>query len=263
MKRIILNIVVLITILLEGCSMIKIIITVSDKRDPISQSIQLPNNIKLTSLGAVNINNVDFFPASFRIEAQGKVIYIDPIVIDDAKPADYIFITHAHPDHLSLPDIEKIVQGKTLIICPKKVVNKLSGYKVKEVKPGDVLDFGNIKCEAVAAYNTRAKFLWIKAHSRSAMNVGYILTINGVRLYHAGDTDLIPEMKDMKDITVAMVPIGGDKLTMNPEQAAQAINAMKPQIVVPMHYELGKNYTETFKQLVDKNIQVEIMGNEQ
>ncbi len=246
---------------LQGC--IKITIVRSVRRDSVPQSIQLPHNIKLTSLGAVKVNKVDFFPAGFRIETQGKIIYIDPIVIEESKPADYIFITHAHPDHLSRPDIEKIVQEETLVICPKKVVNKLSGYKVKEVKPGDVLDFGDIKCEAVAAYNTRAKFLWIKAHPRSAMNVGYILTINGVRLYHAGDTDHIPEMKDTKDITVAMVPIGGDKLTMDPEQAAQAINAMKPQIVVPMHYELGKNYTETFKQLVDKNIQVEIMGNEQ
>jgi len=70
-------------------------------------------------------------------------------------------------------------------------------------------------------------------------------------------------MKAIKNITVAMVPIGGDKLTMSPEQAAAVINAMKPQIVVPMHYELGKNYTETFKQLVDKNIRVEIMRNEQ
>lgn len=246
---------------IQGC--IKITIISSEKRDPLPHSIQLPKNIILTSWGAVNINNVDFFPSSFRIEAQGKVIYIDPLVIEDTKPADYIFITHAHPDHLSLSDIEKIVQEETLVICPKKVINKLSGYKVKAVKPGDVLDFGNIKYEAIAAYNTRAKFLWIKAHPKSAMNVGYILTINGVRLYHAGDTDLIPEMKAIKNITVAMVPIGGDKLTMSPEQAAAAINTIKPQIVVPMHYELGKNYTETFKQLVDKNIQVEIMGNEQ
>lgn len=250
----------LMVLFLQGC--IKITIVRSVKRDSVPKSIQLPHNIKLTSLGAVNVNKVDFFPAGFRIETQGKIIYIDPIVIDDAKPADYIFITHAHPDHLSLPDIEKIVQEKTLIICPKKVVNKLSGYRIKEVKPGDVFEIGNIKYEAVAAYNTRAKFLWIKAHPRSASNVGYILTINGVRLYHAGDTDLIPEMKEIKDITVAMVPIGGDKLTMNPEQAAAAINPMKPQIVVPMHYELGKNYPEKFKQLIDKDIKVEIMGKE-
>lgn len=251
----------LIVLVLQGC--IRVTITRSDKRDPIPQSIPLPNNIILTSLGAVNINNVDFFPSSFRIEAQGKVIYIDPLLIDDTRPADYIFITHAHPDHLSLSDIEKIVKEKTLIICPKKAAKQLSGYTIKEVKPGDVFDLGNIKCEAVAAYNMKPVFLWIKAHPKSAMNVGYILTINGVRVYHAGDTDFIPEMKSINDITVAMVPIGGDKLTMNPEQAADAINTIKPMITVPMHYEIGKNQVEIFKKLVDKSIQVEIMGKEE
>ena len=250
-------ILVIVVLFLLGC--IKITITRSDKRNLIPQSIQLPDNINLTSLGAVNINNVDFFPSGLKIEIQGKVIYIDPLVIEDTKPADYIFITHAHPDHLSLSDIEKIVKEETLIICPKKATKKLSGYKIKEVKPGDVLNLGDIKCEAVAAYNIKPKFLWIKAHPKSAMNVGYILTINGVRIYHAGDTDFVPEMKGIKDITVAMIPIGGDKLTMNPEQAATAINMIKPETVVPMHYELGKDQVEIFKKLVDKSIQVIIM----
>ena len=258
MKTSLLFLVILVIVLfLQGC--IKITIIRSDKRDSIPQSIQLPNNINLTSLGTVDINKVDFFPSGFRIETQGNVIYIDPLVIEDTKPADYIFITHAHPDHLSLPDIEKIVHEETLIICPKKAAKKLSGYKIKEIKPGDVLNLGDIKCESVEAYNIKSKFLWIKAHPKSSRNVGYILTINGVRIYHAGDTDFIPEMKVIKDITAAMIPIGGDKLTMNTEQAAMVINMIKPKTVIPMHYELGKNQVEKFKKLVDKSIQVIIM----
>ncbi len=247
-------------LVLQSC--IKITIIRSDRRGNIPQSIRLPDNIILTSLGEVIINNVDFFPSSFRIEAQGKVIYIDPVVIDVTKPADFIFITHTHPDHLSLPDIKKIMKEETLIICPKKVAKKLSGYTIKVVKPGDVLELEDIKCEAVAAYNIKPKFLWIKAHPQSAINVGYILTINGVRIYHAGDTDFIPEMKGIKNVNVFMVPIGGDKLTMNPEQAAEAINTIKPEIAIPMHYETAKNYAEKFKQLVDKDIKVEIIEKE-
>lgn len=248
-------------LILQSCALITI--TRSDKRDPIPQSIQLPNNTILTSWGAVNILNTDFLPSSFRIEAQGKVIYIDPLVIDDTNPADYIFITHAHGDHLSLPDIEKIVKEETLIICPKKAVNKLSGYTIKKVKPGDVLDLGDIKCEAVAAYNTKSGFLWLTAHPKSDMNVGYILTLNGVRIYHTGDTDFIPEMNSIKDITVAMVPIDGGSLTMETDQAADAINAMKPLIAVPMHYEIGTNQVEIFKELVDEDIIVEILEKEE
>lgn len=155
------------------------------------------------------------------------------------------------------------MKKETVIICPKKAVKKLSGYTIKEVKPGDVLDLGNIKCEAVAAYNIKLSFLWIKTHPKSAMNVGYIFTINGVRIYHARDTDSIPEMEGIKDITVAMIPIGGDQLTMGTEQAAAAINAMKPLIAVPMHYKTRKNDKEKFKQLVDKGIQVRIMQEEE
>ena len=249
----------LMVFVLQGC--IRVTITRSEKRAFTQQSIQLPNNIILTSCGEVNINNVDFFPSSFRIEAQGKVIYIDPLAFDDAMPADYIFITHAHPDHLSLPDIRNIVKKETLIICSKKTAKMLSDYTIKVVEPGDILTLGNIKCEAVAAYNIRPKFLWIEAHPKSAMNVGFILTINGARIYHAGDTDFIPEMDGIKDITAALVPIGGDRLTMDPEQAAALINSIKPLIAVPMHYVIGKNYASKFRQLVDKQIKVEIVDN--
>ena len=198
-------------------------ITRSNKRNPLPYKVQLPHNITLTTWGAVFIKSAfgssDFFPASFMLEAQGKVICIDPLLIDDPRSADYILITHAHPDHFSLSDIEKLATKDTIIICPKQVDNRLSAYQTKVVKPGDLLNLGKIKCEAIAAYS-----LGFPSHPKWNHNVGYILTINGERIYHAGDTDLIPELKNIKDITIAMVPIDGDNLTMKTEEFMQLID---------------------------------------
>lgn len=231
-------------------------ITRSQKRNPFPQSVRLPNHVTLTTWGAVFVHfgGSDFFPSSFRIESQGKVVYIDPLLIDDTKPADYIFITHAHPDHFSLPDIEKIVKEDTVLVCPHKVANKLSGYTINKIEPGDLLALGDIKCEAIAAYS-----LGFPSHPKWNKNVGYILTINHVRIYHAGDTDFIPELKSIKDITVAMVPIDGGHLTMKTEEAATVINTIKPMIAIPMHYEIGKNKAAEFRRLVDEDIIVKIM----
>lgn len=249
--------IIIMIIFLQGCALFKI--TRSGLRPPLPKSISLSENVTLTATGAVKIQKREFLPASFTIESDGLVIYIDPIEIDDPKLADYIFITHSHLDHLSLPDIRKVAKKETIIICPHSAANKLSGFTVKELEPGDILDFETFKCEAVPAYNLKPVFLWLKAHPKSARNVGYILTIDGMRIYHAGDTDFIPEMMDFADISVALVPLSGGKLTMDVEQAAAAVNAMKSKTVIPMHYELGKNFAMEFARFVDKDIKVEII----
>ncbi len=199
--------------------------------------------------------------SSFKIEAMGRVIYIDPYQVKDTTPADYIFITHAHPDHFSIPDINKLKKKDTLIICPKKVAEKLKGYNVKEVKPGDILLMAGVKAEAVPAYNN-----WKIFHPKGDLNVGYVLTINGWRIYHAGDTDFIPEMKQLQNLTVAMVPIDGI-FAMSAKEAAKAINTMKPLYAVPMHYGFNKlvkkDAAEKFKALVDNGITVEILKQEE
>jgi len=215
------------------------------------QSIWLSNN---TILSTWESGSVYWHPSGLRIESEGRVIYIDPVDVIDTLPADYIFITHTHTDHLSLPDIKKIAKKETVIVCPKTAAHVLSNYTTMKVKPGDVLDIGDIKCEAVPAYNF--------VHQKMFGFVGFILTINGLRLYHAGDTGLISEMNRISNITVAMVPIGVGILAMNPEQAAKAVNEIKPLIAIPMHYELNKNQAEIFKRLIDKGIQVEIMEQE-
>jgi L-ascorbate metabolism protein UlaG (beta-lactamase superfamily) len=116
-----------------------------------------------------------------------------------------------------------------------------------------------MKCEATAAYNTKSVFLWIKAHPKSKENVGFVLTMDkGLRIYHAGDTDYIPEMKQLKKIQFALIPIGGDNLTMNEEEAASMVNAIKPEKVIPMHYEIkNREELKRFESLVDPKIKVE------
>jgi L-ascorbate metabolism protein UlaG (beta-lactamase superfamily) len=249
------------SILIQNCPMFKL--TVSDKRSPTPESIILAKDVELTSCGTINSSGVDFLPSGFRLINKEIVIYIDPIVLTDTRKADYIFLTHAHLDHFSIKDIKKIVKPETVFICPKRVSRKLSkyNYEIREVKPGDILDLNNIKCEALAAYNLKPVLLWLKAHPKSRQNVGYILTLNNnIRIYHAGDTDFIPEMNSIKNITIALVPIGGDNLTMNVEDASRIINEIRPDIAVPMHYEVDKKEDlMKFKVLVEKEIKVKVI----
>ena len=250
-------------LILTGCAMFQV--QPSALRPPAPTSLSLSDNVVLTSWGTVDMKVLGsssiFFPASFRITSQDLVVYIDPLEIEASPPANFIFITHAHDDHLSLPDIERLVDEGTVIVGPPAVVKRLKDYNTVEVQPGTSLDLEGIHVEAVPAYNLKPLFLGISAHPKKALNVGYILMINGVRIYHAGDTSPVPELEQVKDITAALIPLDedGGKLTMDVEQAAVLINSMQPTIAIPMHYEVGKGYPERFEQLVEEGIRVEIM----
>ncbi len=195
--------------------------------------------------------------AGFKISDK-KIIYIDPYNIKETEKADYIFITHSHYDHYSPKDIDKIKKDSTEIISRSDVAAKEEG-EVTVVSQGDYLDLDDFKLTAVAAYNVGKEF-----HKR-AFGVGFIIEIDGKRIYHAGDTDYIREMENKKEfgnIDVALLPIGGT-YTMDAEQAAKAANTIKPKIAVPMHYgEIvgSKKDANKFKELVDKDIKVEILG---
>ena len=160
-------------------------------------------------------------------------------------------------------DIKKIAKPETLIICPKKVAKKLGkyDYRIREVKPGDLCDLGdNIKIEVIEAYNIKSALLWFKAHPKSKQNVGYVLNLNSVRIYHTGDSDYIPEMECVKDIDLILVPIGGDNLTMNVDDAARLINQMKPKFAIPVHYDMKeRNELEKFRVLIDKGTEVKVL----
>lgn len=196
--------------------------------------------------------------ASFRIEIANLVIYIDPWKIKNPKKADFIFVTHDHYDHLSLPDIESIAEEKTTIVLPEKAASKLSGYNLKKVKPNDIFTLNGLKVEVIPAYNINKDF-----HKKADNMVGYVIETKGTRIYHAGDTDLIEEMKNLKNITIALLPVGGT-YTMTAEEAAKATEIIKPQIAIPMHYGIvvgSAKDAEIFKNR--SKVKVEILDEEQ
>ena len=172
--------------------------------------------------------------------ADKKNIYIDPYKLKgdqwDFDKADYILITHSHFDHCSIEDIQKIVRDGTILICPADVSSKMRhidrkvDIKLAEIGEKISFDDGRINVWPVPAYNLNKTF-----HELDEGWVGYILESDGVYVYHAGDTDLIPEMKQFRNIDIALLPIGGT-YTMNAGEAAKAACLIKPQLAIPMHY---------------------------
>lgn len=256
MKNVLTTIVFLLTI--QSCTMIKI--SISEKRNQAPSVVKLENNISLTTWGVIKIGKSDFFPSSFQLKTDSLVIYIDPVEVDSSDKADYILITHGHPDHLSKKDICKLKKSETKIVCSKGAAKKIKkiGLETIIVQPNDILSFDNLQIKAVPAYNTKRVFLWLKAHLKSKENVGFVLTINEIfKIYHAGDTDYISEMDNISDIDLALVPIGGDNLTMNEDEAARIINKINPPKVIPMHYEIKDiQKLDRFNELIDKTIDV-------
>lgn len=242
----------------------------SKKRSPKPISFEITKGITITSTGAVNIhvpfivNHVDFFPSSFKLDIHRRVIYIDPVIVDAKEPADYILITHSHQDHFSIPDIKKLLKRETIVICPKAVYKKLSKelneHTIIRIKPGDKMDYDDITIEAIGAYNMKSGLL--APHSMSAMNVGYIISNADIKIYHTGDTDYTPFMRQLKNISTVLTPIDGGNLTMTTEKAAEFINDLKPQFVIPMHYNLGADATSKFKELINSNTHVIVLDAE-
>jgi L-ascorbate metabolism protein UlaG (beta-lactamase superfamily) len=165
--------------------------------------------------------------ASFRITS-GVTLYIDPWKLKNPIAADVVLITHGHRDHLSVSDIQRILKPDTIVLCPEASLAQAPG-KAQAVAPGQSLQVGGLHIEVVSSYNTNKP-----NHPREANNVGYIVELDGRRIYHAGDTDLIPEMASIR-CDVALLPIGGT-YTMNAAEAAEALARIKPQVAVPMHW---------------------------
>ena len=199
--------------------------------------------------------------AAFKISSD-KIIYIDPFQTDNQEPADIILITHAHFDHCSLEDIKKLIKKGTVLFVTPDCQSKVSGFEEVEMKliePNRTYESDEIKIETIPAYNTNPDRL--NFHPKENEWVGYIITINGKRIYHAGDTDFIPEMKQLNNIDIALLPIGG-KYTMGTKEASEAANTITPKTVVPMHYnkiEGTEANPENFKQKVKEGIKVEIL----
>lgn len=169
-----------------------------------------------------------------------KNIYIDPYNITHAEPkADIILITHSHYDHCSIADIQKIIKNGTKIIIPpdcQSKITKMENVEMQVVEPGDEIKLGNITINTIPSYNPKKQF-----HPKSECWLGYIVKMNNIIIYHAGDTDIIPEMEKLtgygkKDNEfIALLPVGGN-YTMNAEEAAQAASIIRPSLAIPMHY---------------------------
>ncbi len=205
---------------------------------------------KVPELKATNVENINIEwlgHATFKTW-DGVLVYTDPFVLpEDAEKADLILVTHGHSDHCNPNNIDQVRKVDTVIVTTSACANKLSG-DVRAIKVGDTLTVKGIAIEVVPAYNIE------KAFHPKGEGIGFVFEVDGVRIYHAGDTDFIPEMKDLKEIDVALLPIGGT-YTMDEDGAADAVKVIMPKIVIPMHYNYIKN-TEAdpnkFKDLVNK-----------
>lgn len=172
--------------------------------------------------------------SSIRIN-KGKVIYFDPFKIEqDYNDADIIFITHNHYDHYSESDIDKVIKNDTIIVAPEELLTKLlkKGFRnecIVTVTPNEKYDIKGIKFNTIPAYNTNKTF-----HPKENEWVGYLIEIDGITYYIAGDTDITEENRKVK-CDVAFIPVGGT-YTMNYKEASILANEIKPKIAVPIHY---------------------------
>lgn len=165
--------------------------------------------------------------------SDGLNIYFDPYNIKEKiSNADYIFITHSHWDHFDLDSINNLVNEKTIIIGPSSVIEKLDNYKTLEVRPNNTYDLDNISFMTVPAYNVDKDF-----HLKDADYVGYIVTLNNITYYIAGDTDVLDDLKVIK-ADVIFLPVGG-VYTMTREEAVELANSIKPKYAIPIHYGLA------------------------
>jgi L-ascorbate metabolism protein UlaG (beta-lactamase superfamily) len=170
--------------------------------------------------------------SAYLWHGDNKDVYIDPWGLSgDLPDADVIFITHAHEDHFSQEDIDKVRRAETTIVAPRDIADSLSG-QVQAVAPGDSIEVAGIKVQCVPAYNIVEERL--QAHPKENNWVGYLLELGDTTYYHAGDTDHLPELESVR-ADVAFVPIGGNYCMAVPE-AAGFVKTFSPQLAVPMHY---------------------------
>jgi L-ascorbate metabolism protein UlaG (beta-lactamase superfamily) len=213
----------------------------------------------------MKLMNLDFSRIAhdtFRIQGS-KVICTDPFKVTKADEADIVLISHEHFDHLSPEDLQKVTSPRTTIVASVSCKDGLKRVKAKETKflgPGDKLSIDKVEIEAVPAYNVnKFRAPGQVFHPKEDKKLGFVFRMDGTRVYFAGDTDLIPEMKSIQ-CDIALLPVSGTYV-MTAEEAAEAVKSIKPKIAVPMHYDAivgSHSDAQLFKSLV-KNCQVEII----
>lgn len=219
----------------------------------------------------MQVNNIEFNwlgHDSFKlVTPDNKVVYIDPYKISEVhhkkNDAEIVLISHNHFDHLSIEDLRHVINEKTMIIAASECIEKLKqeGFKnVKNVEPGQTIEERGVSIEIVPAYNTNKNF-----HPKDDKKIGFIFSFDKMlKIYHAGDTDKIPEMSEFKP-DIALVPVSG-VYVMSADEAADAVNNLiKPsKLAIPMHYGTivgSLDDAKKFKTLV-KICPVEILAQE-
>lgn len=209
-----------------------------------------------TSAGIVEMHFIGHGSLMFKVNSFN--IYIDPVRssgnYDNLPKADLILVTHEHGDHLDAKLINDLQKQGTVLFCNENSVSKVSWAKA--MKAGDMQEINNINIEAVAAYNIVNERAPGQPFHPKGAGLGYILTVGDKRFYIAGDTENTPEMKALRNINVAFLPMNLP-YTMTPEMVADAVRAFKPEILYPYHFG-DTNTDEIIKLLKDTNITVRI-----
>ncbi len=190
--------------------------------------------------------------ASFKICHEDTVIYIDPWKLKDSPhDASLVLVSHSHYDHYSPEDIAKVSGAETKLIASTDVITKEKTGEM--ILHGLSVDLGSVRVSGVAAYNPGKQF-----HPKANNWVGFIIEVGSKRIYYAGDTDLTDEMKSLKEIDIALLPVGG-MYTMDAAEAAEATKFIKPKRAIPYHWGDivgGRADAEAFAEAAECKVQV-------
>lgn len=195
---------------------------------------------------------------TFRLDRPKGPIYFDPYEMTGGEPASIILISHDHFDHCVAEEVQKIMGPDTVVITESDCAAKLPG-QVRTMKPGDELTVGEVVIKAVPAYNTNKDF-----HPKDKNWLGFVVTVDGVSIYHAGDTDFIPEMEGLEP-DIALLPVSGTYV-MTAAEAVEAAKAIRPKLAIPMHYGAivgSEDDAKAFAQALEGVIPVRILPKEE
>ncbi len=185
---------------------------------------------------AVNLDGLEVIllrHAAFLIRSLSVVVAIDPYQLKkERKEADLVLITHDHFDHCEQASVDLVAKAEAVILATQGASAKLTGT-VKVVKAGDEVQVKGVRVRVVPSYNVRADRQ--NFHPKNYGGVGYLMDISGKVIYHAGDTDVIPEMERLGPVDLALLPVSGTYV-MDPSEAAEAVRKIRPKHVIPMHW---------------------------